>query len=388
MEFGRTTLCGALVNYSILKTDAGDWMQFWYSIVPETVEPIAEQIQTIEKAEIDLFRMLKINSDTIVTRRFFSSDLISHHEEIQKFKERQPSDFYLSMTEQPPVNTVKTVLLGMCLSNITDKSRDGRVFSFHTTSKIRHIFVEHLLDECADEHDDSEKQTWKILSQLQEKLKTFHATIEDNVIRTWIYAPHVDADYPGIVKARKELFDSINLTRETHYIASTGIQGGSGNQFARVFMDAYAVTGLESEKIRYIQAPDHLSPTHYYGVTFERATAIEMGNTDFLFISGTASIDDKGDVVHPGNIIKQTERTLENIAALLQAGKFNKEDLSSLIVYLRDPADYNFVKPVVDSFLVNVPVIYVKAFVCRPGWLIEIEATAAKVNASTNGVQK
>jgi len=25
------------------------------------------------------------------------------------------------------------------------------------------------------------------------------------VLRTWIYAPHVDADYPGIVTARREL---------------------------------------------------------------------------------------------------------------------------------------------------------------------------------------
>lgn len=181
------------------------------------------------------------------------------------------------------------------------------------------------------------------------------------------------------MKARRELFDSINLTKDTHYIASTGIQGGTGDQFARVSMDAYAVTGLDKTKVRYIQAPEYLSPTYIYGVTFERATAIKMGNTDFLFISGTASIDNNGDVVHPGDIVKQTERTLTNISALLGSAGFSKDDLSSFMIYLRDPADQGFVKPVIDQYVKDLPAVCVKAPVCRPCWLIEIEATAGRV---------
>jgi enamine deaminase RidA (YjgF/YER057c/UK114 family) len=107
-----------------------------------------------------------------------------------------------------------------------------------------------------------------------------------------------------------------------------------------------------------------------------------MGNTDFLFISGTASIDKNGDIVYPGNVEKQTERTLENISALLDSAHFSKEDLSSFIVYLRDIADYGFIKPVIENYCKNLPAIYVKAPVCRPGWLIEIEATAAKFTSN------
>ncbi|MCK5529375.1 MAG: hypothetical protein KAI74_06795, partial [Kiritimatiellae bacterium] len=108
-------------------------------------------------------------------------------------------------------------------------------------------------------------------------------------------------------------------------------------------------------------------------------TAIEMGDTDFLFISGTASIDDHGEVVHPGDIVKQTERTLINISALLDAAGFVTNDLSSFMVYLRDPADYGFVKPLIDLYAKDLPTVYVKAPVCRPGWLIEIEATAGRL---------
>ena len=379
METGILKLNGAEIKYSFLKDNNNRWLHFFYTIIPEQPDQIADQIKTIEQAEIGLLKNFQVENKTAAVKRFFSSDLINHHNEIMNYKNRQNTDFFMSLTEQPPVPSVKAVLLGMCLNNITAKHRDDKMFYFDTESGLRHIFAEHLMDSDADELSDSEKQTKKIFKYLEEKLSNLNTSIEDSVLRTWIYAPHVDADYPGIVKARKELFDSINLTKDTHYIACTGIQGGTGNRFARVFMDSYAVIGINKEKIRYIQAPEYMSPTDIYGVTFERATAIEMGNVDYLFISGTASIDKDGEIVYPGNVVKQTERTLENISALLRSANFTKKDISSFIIYLRDPADYGFVKPKIDQYCKNLPVVYVKAPVCRPGWLIEIEATAEKL---------
>lgn len=381
MEKGNLKLNGTEVKFFFLKDGSGNWLQFWYSIVPEKPEQIIQQITSIEQAESELFKIFKLGNETAVTKRFFSSDLITHKNELLNYKKRQNTDFFMSTTEQPPASGVKSALLGMCLNNIkaNSKSRDENIFYFDTTSGIRHIFAEHIIDSDADEHSDSEKQTEKIFGYLREKLSGFGTSIEESVLRTWIYTPNVDADYPGIVKARKNLFDSINLTKDTHYIASTGIQGGSGSRFSRVFMDAHAVLGVDKKDIRYIQAPEYLSPTHIYGVTFERATAVELGKIDFLFISGTASIDKEGNVVHPDDVEKQTQRTLQNISVLLDSSGFKKGDLSSFIIYLRDAADLNFVKPQIDQYTENLPAIYVKAPVCRPGWLIEIEATAARI---------
>ncbi len=369
------------IKYSILKDADNNWAQFFYSIIPSRVESISDQIKTIEHAELELYKACNIDSETAVFKRFFSSDLMTHYNDILSYKERQKTDFFLSMTEQPPATNVKLSLLGMCLNNIKpdSKRRENNVFSFDTLMDVKHVFFEQITDPEANEHSDAETQTRNIFDILQTRLKAFNATIEDNVLRTWLYAPHVDADYPGIVKARRELFDSINLSKETHYIASTGIQGGSGKRFARVSMDAYATVGINQEKIRYIEAPEFLSPTHIYGVTFERATAARLGTSDFLFISGTASIDKNGDILHLGDVEKQTVRTLENIDALLDAGIFGRNDLTSFIVYLRDPADYTFVKPIIDQYCLNLPTVYLKAPVCRPGWLIEIEATGAKI---------
>lgn len=378
VDTGLIKLNGTEVRYSFLRDRDSHWMQVVYTIVPEKPEHIADQIRTIENAEKEFYDIFKIENETAVAKRFFSSDLITHNSEIDKYRNRQNADFFMSVTEQPPATGVKLSLLGMCLSNIASRLRNDNIIVFDTTSGVRHVFAEHLIDSHADEHSDSEKQTERIFGILQTKLSELNASIENNVLRTWIYAPHVDADYPGIVKARKDLFDRINLTKDTHYIASTGIQGGTGGRFSRVSMDVYAVIGIAENKIRYIHAPEYLCPTHIYGVAFERATAVKLGQTDFLFISGTASIDKKGDVVHPGNIEKQTVRTLQNISALLDSAGFAKEDLSSFIVYLRDIADYGFTKPLIDQHLENLPAVYVKAPVCRPGWLIEIEATAAK----------
>lgn len=379
MDNGIININKTEIKYSCLKDARNRWVQIFYTIIPEKPERIGEQIKTIEYAENELFRIFKIKKSHVIAKRFFSSDLINHYDEMVKYKNRQNTDFFMSVTEQPPIPIVKLVLLGMCLNSNIVKYRDDKIFYFDTGSKLRHIFIENLVDPEADEHSDAKKQTKKIFSLLEEKLSNFNTTIEESVLRTWLYIPHLDADYSGMIKARKEVFDSINLTKSTHYIASTGIQGGAVNQFSRVFMDAYAVVGINKEKVRYIHVPEYMSSADVYGATFERATAIEMGNVKHLFISGTASIDKEGEIVYPGNIAKQTKRTLKNITALLMASHFTKKDLSGFMIYLRDPADYHVVKSIIDEYNENLPVVYVKAAACRPGWLIEIEATAEKL---------
>lgn len=382
METGILKTDDTEIKYSVLKNRTM-WAQIFYTITPNRSEKIDKQIETITQAEKHLFEYLTISPQTAAFKRFFSSDLINHAPGIANYKKKQESDFFISTTEQPPATNVKLCLFGMCLNNIVDESkqRAGDLFYFdtHANNKLTtHIFAENLFDDQADKKSNSTTQTKNIFDDLQKKLKRFNANIEDNVLRTWIYAPHVDADYAGIVEARNKLFAEINLTKETHYIASTGIQGGSGHRYARVSMDAYAVSGEDIE-VRYIRAPEHLCSTDVYGVAFERATAAKLGQSDFIFISGTASIDKHGTVLHLGDVVKQTERTIENIIALLEAGDFSADDLTSFMVYLRDASDYSFVKPIIDKTFGNLPAVYLHAPVCRPDWLVEIEATGAKL---------
>ena len=101
-------------------------------------------------------------------------------------------------------------------------------------------------------------------------------------------------NYAGVVKARNEVFVTQNLTEKTHYISSTGIDGRHADPKVLVQMDTYAVAGMQPEQIHFLYAPTHLNPTYEYGVSFERGTYVDYGDRRQVFISGTASINNKG----------------------------------------------------------------------------------------------
>ena len=98
--------------------------------------------------------------------------------------------------------------------------------------------------------------------------------------------------------------------------------------------------------------------------------------TTTCLAAGTASIDNKGSVVHPGDIVSQTHRMWQNVEALLRESGMDYDDVMHLIVYLRDTADYATVSQMFRQRFPNIPTIIVYAPVCRLGWLIEMECIA------------
>ena len=103
---------------------------------------------------------------------------------------------------------------------------------------------------------------------------------------------------------------------------------------------------------------------------------MEYGDRAEIYISGTASIDNKGNVLHLGDIQKQTFRMMENVNALLTEAGSGFQDIAQIIVYLRDVSDYAMVKAIFDERFPDIPRIITLAPVCRPTWLIEMECIA------------
>ncbi len=190
-------------------------------------------------------------------------------------------------------------------------------------------------------------------------------------------------NYAGVVKARNEVFVTQGLTPRTHYIASTGIDGRHADTQVLVQMDTYAVLGIRQEQIHYLYAPTHLNPTYEYGVSFERGTYVDYGDRRQVFISGTASINHRGEVVHTGDIRKQTERMWENVETLLKEAEMSFDDIGQMLVYLRDAADYAVVREMFDQRFPEMPKVILLAPVCRPGWLIEMECMGTKMMKHT-----
>jgi len=95
-----------------------------------------------------------------------------------------------------------------------------------------------------------------------------------------------------------------------------------------------------------------------------------------IFISGTASIDHNGNILYPGDVMRQLDRTLENVEVLLKHAGAGFKDMGVLIVYVRDPGDFENVQKHTRERFGNMPIEIIMAPVCRPGWLIEVEGQA------------
>lgn len=194
-----------------------------------------------------------------------------------------------------------------------------------------------------------------------------------HLVRTWIYVRDIDANYGGVVRARNDVFAEEGLSHENHYIASTGIGGGSENRSALVSMDFLSYPCIQESDKTYLKALSHLSPTHDYGVAFERGVKLDLPGGSRYYISGTASIDSKGCVLHEGDVLAQTGRLLENIGALLEEGGSTLDAAKYFIVYLRDISDYSVIEDYMRKRFPGTPHVILEGRVCRPSWLIEME---------------
>jgi len=310
----------------------------------------------------------KILSDapaTIIFQRYFLSDAANQADIIREALDKM-KDIPTSIIQQPPLDGSK-VALWIYLHK-------GAVYS---DSHIIHNGYEHLW--TGNKYEDTGivyQQSENILTDYNNYLTSNGCTLKDNCIRTWFFVQDVDTNYADFVKARKDYFDQSGLTANTHYIASTGIEGRNDSLPSLVSMDVYSIKGISQEQITYLHALSHLSPTNIYGVTFERGVAVQYGDRRHIYISGTASIDNQGNVVHIGDVEKQTFRMLENIEMLLKEGKACMDDIAQGIVYLRDTADYRTVKRILDKTFPELPLVITLAPVCRPTWLVEMECIA------------
>ena len=343
--------------------------------ITETTLSFREQLYHIFSTFNKLYSN-ELSDTTIAFKRFFLSDAANQIEDLLTYLPENRNN--ISIIEQPPLNGTKIALWAYLLKK-AESLTPIQEYCNSNFKGLRHGKYNHLwMCTVINSNDDSEGQMRALFTNYIEQLKENNCTLSDNCIRTWIFVQNIDTNYAGIVKARKEIFAANGLTEKTHYIASTGINGRIVDKDTLVIFDAYSIKGIQKEQIQYLYAKTHLSSTYKYGVTFERGTSVLYGDRRHVFISGTASIDNEGEILHEGNIEKQAERMFENVEALLHEADCEFADMAQMIIYLRDIADYQIVKNIVDKQFPKTPKVIILAPVCRPGWLIEMECIAIK----------
>jgi enamine deaminase RidA (YjgF/YER057c/UK114 family) len=145
-----------------------------------------------------------------------------------------------------------------------------------------------------------------------------------------------------------------------------------------------SLAGLTIQK-RAISNPDVLNEAYAYArpSSFSRGMRIDLGELAILLISGTASIDERGNSVHIGDFRGQMRRTLQNITGLLAAENATWRDVVRTTCYLRDiDRDYEVFNQERTAFYTELGLnplpasTGIQAKLCRPELLVEIEAIA------------
>lgn len=227
---------------------------------------------------------------------------------------------------------------------------------------------------------------------LEELSKNIYDEIFNNIFklnypclyRIWNYLPHInktDANglehYQSFCHGRAISFKNNCPRGETEkFPASTGI-GILSDNVNVYFLASSAPDFIHIENPRQTPAYQY---SQFTPPSFARATYNKKAHT--LHISGTASIIGSESVYHD-NVERQCLTTLENIEILISEsnlreynidGNFTLKDIDCVKVYIRREADFPIIKDICEKcFSIGASIAYLKADICRPELLVEIE---------------
>jgi len=200
------------------------------------------------------------------------------------------------------------------------------------------------------------------------------------VRRTWFYLDDILSWYDDFNRARNEVFVELGLlngSRPGVIPASTGIRGRNMHGH-RCTLDLLAIRSDKSQRVEFDLLHNPLqNEAPEYGSAFSRGLTVATASSRYLFVSGTASIDESGTTIHGGSFKRQTRRTLDNIESLLASRGAVMDDICQATIFIKDQDDLSKLTPILRSRgLDGIPMVCTVDDVCRDDLLVEIDATA------------
>ena len=219
---------------------------------------------------------------------------------------------------------------------------------------------------------DASQQTLGMFGLAERLLHEVGMEFRD-VVRTWIHLRHMERDYGALNQARREFFAARGIAPPP---ASTGIGGGPVSPEHDLCLGVYAVQAPDGPVRRVMSTPT-LNEASEYGADFVRGMRVVEANKVALHVSGTASLDEHGRSIHPGDLEAQADRMLLNIAKLLEGQGASYADVVHAITYVKHPGDAASVRDRLQrAGFAGFPQVMVAASICRPELLCETEALA------------
>ena len=248
----------------------------------------------------------------------------------------------------------------------------------------------HWLLGAIDLDEATEKQSLAELAHraYRDLFKTLEQAGTPHLQRIWNYLPQINADGGGLERYRQ-----FNLGRQEAFLEAdrAAFEGAPAACALGIHQGMLSIRFLAGRMAPLpVENPRQVSAYRYpetYGPrspTFSRAALADIGDGNIaLFISGTASIVGH-ETRHHGDVLEQARETLRNLAAVTAAANervtanFSVAELDC-VVYVRNPADTEAVRGVIESVLgAQTPMarhaVYLEADICRSDLLVEIEA--------------
>jgi enamine deaminase RidA (YjgF/YER057c/UK114 family) len=212
------------------------------------------------------------------------------------------------------------------------------------------------------------------------------------LVRVWNYLPDINGfdageeRYRQFNSARKFAFQSSGQATVGSVPAACALGSEPGGPLCIYFLAARGAPVA-------IENPRQTSAYHYppqYGrhqPIFSRACVLPDTLGTDLFVSGTASIVGH-ETLHSGDAVAQTRESLANISAVLDEAnrllgvvRYSLDRLQ-LKVYVRRPDDLAAIAgEIARTVKGDMPIVYLRADVCRRDLLVEIEASGGAPGA-------
>jgi enamine deaminase RidA (YjgF/YER057c/UK114 family) len=302
-----------------------------------------------------------------------------------------------SIVAQSPAAGSDVVLELICTKEteekkVTYKSYEGTRYTLVEYNGYKAVHCAGLMGTAGDSISESSVKAFHLAKAIlsAEGLSIHH------IIRQWNYIEHIawldnipdsEQNYQVFNDVRAHYYDQ--GTFKYGYPAATGIGMDTGG----VIIDFIALSESDQVKIQAIVNPGQIDAHKYSELVlegnsankctpkFERAKLVSIGERNYIYVSGTASILGEK-TMHEGDVEKQTITTIDNINHLFS--KENQERLrlnfdiakiqfSHLRVYVKHQKDIPAVEKICESMLNCNSSLYLESDVCRKDLLVEIE---------------
>jgi enamine deaminase RidA (YjgF/YER057c/UK114 family) len=200
-----------------------------------------------------------------------------------------------------------------------------------------------------------------------------------HVARTWFHLDDIISWYDRFNAVRGLQYDTYGLMpsgdgRALRLPASTGI--GAGTHDGRpVTLDLLAVAArTPGVTVTQLSNPAQMN-AFAYGSAFSRGALIRAPGLTLMELSGTASIDEAGRSLHPGDFDAQLDATFDRVERLLDDAGARFTDIGAATAYVKRPADLpRFWQNLDARGLSKWPLVCIVADICREELLFELEA--------------